>query len=526
MSVRVLAGDCLELLPTLDGESVDACVTDPPYHLTSIVKRFGSATAAPPLDYEGGSGVYKRASAGFMGKVWDGGDIAFRPEVWREVFRILKPGGHLVAFGGSRTYHRLACAIEDAGFEIRDQIMWIYGSGFPKSLDVSKAIDKAAGAKGDYGAPKSEAHAAMLENGVARRGSKHEGWDRPWMDDPEAIANAQRQYLPATDAARKWQGYGTALKPAHEPIVLARKPLMLPSTNVVDVVETNLRRAGVKGEIHWTSEFVNGAGKVRSRTSSLSTGRRPAAEISAAHVGASETEKFEAPTELNFGDAGKNGQKKIQADPQNSAKPPIGDYESKSSKRMDPNANAAGNESAHSLHSTTLTEGEPNTGDLSEKSTKTFDAEASRQDIESFAGIATGLTGSLERVRINRLPNGLFVWPSNLPKKAGPIPLTVAANVLAHGTGALNIDGCRVETDEVIETSGETVTTACHVGYQRPNASMFNTGKPKERNGPAHTQGRWPANVILSYPEDEYMIRSDITENQKRELYRWLSENA
>jgi site-specific DNA-methyltransferase (adenine-specific) len=136
-------GDCVTVMRTMSDQSVDAVVTDPPYEL------------------------------GFMGKSWDASGVAYRVEVWAECLRLLKPGGHLLAFGGSRTYHRLACAIEDAGFEIRDQIMWVYGSGFPKSLDVSKAISKTE----------------------------------------------------ASDDARRWQGWGTALKPSHEPIVLARKPL-------------------------------------------------------------------------------------------------------------------------------------------------------------------------------------------------------------------------------------------------------------------------------------------------------------
>ena len=133
--VTLLAGDCMELLATLPENSVDSVVCDPPYHLTSIVKRFGAPNAAPVkvsefYDEGGkskGSSAYKRVSTGFMGKQWDGGDIAFRADVWREVLRVLKPGGHLLAFGGTRTYHRLACAIEDAGFECRDAIMWHYG---------------------------------------------------------------------------------------------------------------------------------------------------------------------------------------------------------------------------------------------------------------------------------------------------------------------------------------------------------------------------------------------------------------
>ena len=143
---------------------------------------------------------------GFMGKTWDGGDIAARPEVWREVYRVLKPGAHLLAFGGTRTYHRMACAIEDAGFEIRDTIMWVYGSGFPESHDVSKGIDRAAGAKRDTSYKPNNGNAVY---GASMGGGE---WNAP--RDP-----------PVTAAARQWQGWGTALKPAIEPILLARKPL-------------------------------------------------------------------------------------------------------------------------------------------------------------------------------------------------------------------------------------------------------------------------------------------------------------
>jgi site-specific DNA-methyltransferase (adenine-specific) len=121
-----------------DGIQFDSCVTDPPYHLTSITKRLGKPASAPIQ--HGTDGAYARATRGFMGKQWDGGDIAFTPEVWKLVFDLLKPGAHLLAFSGTRTYHRMAVAIEDAGFEIRDQIGWLYGSGFPKSHNVGKGI--------------------------------------------------------------------------------------------------------------------------------------------------------------------------------------------------------------------------------------------------------------------------------------------------------------------------------------------------------------------------------------------------
>jgi DNA modification methylase len=186
-------GDCLKIMPTLDENSIDAIVTDPPYGLS------------------------------FMGKDWDHGVPG--EHFWREALRIAKPGAHLLAFGGTRTFHRLTCSIEDAGWEMRDCIMWVYGSGFPKSLDVSKAIDKAAGAEGTFGAPKSAAHAGWIDRGRMRGAEGHDGWQSPWMQDAEAVDRNARRHEPATDAARQWSGWGTALKPAWEPIILARKPL-------------------------------------------------------------------------------------------------------------------------------------------------------------------------------------------------------------------------------------------------------------------------------------------------------------
>jgi len=199
------AGDCMEILAGLEECSIDSVVCDPPYHLTSIVKRFGSANAAPAKS--GKSGAYKRASAGFMGKQWDGGDIAFTPELWALVWRTLKPGGHLVAFSGTRTYHRMACAIEDAGFEIRDQLAWCYGSGFPKSHDVSKAIDRTLGCE------RAKVRVENPRNPKATGGGRDgaEGATRPWIES----AMERGFHEAVSDEAVSWRGWGTALKPRY-----------------------------------------------------------------------------------------------------------------------------------------------------------------------------------------------------------------------------------------------------------------------------------------------------------------------
>ena len=131
---KIINADSLEHLKTLDENVFDSCVTDPPYHLTSIVKRFTKGPAAK----HGKDGSFQRLSKGSMGKEWDGGDIAFTKEFWQEVYRTMKPGAVLLAFSATRNYHRMAVAIEDAGFEIFDMINWIYGSGFPKRRNLLK----------------------------------------------------------------------------------------------------------------------------------------------------------------------------------------------------------------------------------------------------------------------------------------------------------------------------------------------------------------------------------------------------
>jgi DNA modification methylase len=281
-------GDCIEVMRGMADNSVDSIVTDPPYEL------------------------------GFMGKSWDSTGIAYSVEMWTEALRVLKPGGHLLAFSGSRTYHRMAVAIEDAGFQIRDQIMWLYGSGFPKSHNVSKGIDKAGGVGVSFHEFRDAVKIAMDAQGIRTsalrralgnymlshylsQGSQPavpnyrdykiirdfvnlgDAFDHLFADEVarevvgtkmSGIANAkegQRHTIgaskaievditaPSTPAAQQWEGWGTALKPAHEPIVLARKPFA--GTVASNVLQHGTGALNIDGSRVGTTDSFGGEAK-------------------------------------------------------------------------------------------------------------------------------------------------------------------------------------------------------------------------------------------------------------------------
>jgi len=187
---KLYQGSMLDMLEVIEPNTIDSVVCDPPYELN------------------------------FMGKGWDNSGIAFQKETWQKCYEVLKPGGYLLAFGGSRTFHRIACAIEDAGFEIRDTIMWLYGSGFPKSMNIGLAIDKKNG----------------VESKVIGKYNPHrDGSIRKHIDNSKFsnLAGTEKKYIegglkdlkePTLEIAKQWQGWGTALKPSFEPIIVARKP--------------------------------------------------------------------------------------------------------------------------------------------------------------------------------------------------------------------------------------------------------------------------------------------------------------
>jgi site-specific DNA-methyltransferase (adenine-specific) len=215
---QIIHSDCFDVLKNIPDSSIDLILTDPPYGLS------------------------------LMGKDWDHGVPGV--QFWIEALRVAKPGAHLFAFGGTRTFHRLAAAIEDAGWEIRDTIMWVYGSGFPKSLDVSKAIDKMAGANREVVGSKEVSD---------MRG------DSFFSSNGRILVNIT---APATEDAKQWQGWGTALKPALEPITVARKPLTgTVAENVLQWGTGGINIDGCRVECEGKPVFINGVERDRNRSS-------------------------------------------------------------------------------------------------------------------------------------------------------------------------------------------------------------------------------------------------------------------
>lgn len=201
-------GDCRDVLAKCKENCVDSVVVDPPYGLSK------EPNIAEVLTHWLKGDDYKHTGNGFMGKSWD--SFVPGPATWKEVYRVLKPGGYLLCFAGSRTVDLMGVSLRLAGFEIRDQIMWCYGSGFPKSLDISKALDKKAGVEREV-LGVDPVRFARLKNQINGSVSTGENWEHGGRD-----VNIT---APATEEAQQWQGWGTALKPAHEPIIVCRKPI-------------------------------------------------------------------------------------------------------------------------------------------------------------------------------------------------------------------------------------------------------------------------------------------------------------
>jgi DNA modification methylase len=374
----VRQGDCRDVMRAMTDASVDAVVSDPPYGLA------------------------------FMGKGWD--HAVPGVEFWVEALRVAKPGAHLVAFGGTRTFHRLAVAIEDAGWEVRDCLSWLYGSGFPKSLDVGKAHDRAAGAL----PPESVRFSVAGRTDQNLPNPATKGYNRP---------------APATDLARQWHGWGTALKPGHEPIVLAQKPytpqqllaILVPTTRELICKVATSEKTG-------TSSFA-----------SLQT------------FGFWST----APWLLQCLDVLSNVASRCTTETASALTTDLKILKSSLSKIT---------------HDSTTVASSPTSGGESSAMLAAAISASVQAKCERLAATTAGEIAIDWRADEGTAPAGgefSTAWePIILARK--PLTGTVAANVAQHGTGALNVDGCRIGTEVV--------------GWQGARGGSV---------------GRWPANVCL-----------------------------
>jgi DNA modification methylase len=542
--VTLLAGDCLEILAALPESSVDSVVTDPPYGLEFMGKEWDKFTDAPRAVPKTGGRQAPFAHHAVKLDGTRGKGFQSFSELWaREAFRVLRPGGHLVAFSGTRTYHRMACAIEDAGFEIRDQIGWAYGSGFPKSHDVSKGIAKRAGGavvareavefmrarreelgltriqfeKRVFG--RSDGNIRNWEDGISipqpglwpkivaamelkdtpfddamERGdvevARTEG-DFGFQQDGERWGQERIVRAPATDAAKQWQGWGTALKPAYEPVLFGAKPLTLAQAIAIflevitgEIIECLSLPASV-------AETLSIASKARSERVGAHTVLAPArmrvlASIEAASFAelASICQQRECETSPRT--------------PENSAPSPAkanGSRNTASASATEP-GKAAGSSNALTAIITSLL-----TGDTSESiatSWNKFSDDALSEPSTYTIATAIRLIIDLRTLRsclcqITSTATGNFSpnWECiALARK--PLIGTVAANVLEHGTGAINIDGCRVGA-EGGTSRGENGSNA---GKPRNTLHGGNFGIEKL------DAGRWPANIVHDGSEE------------------------
>lgn len=436
MNYEIFNLDCRDVMDLyLPDNSVDAIVTDPPYGLS------------------------------FMGKEWDHGVPGV--EFWTRALRVLKPGGHLLAFGGTRAYHRLVCAIEDAGFEVRDTIMWVYGSGFPKSLDVSKAIDKAAGAEREViGTRKSDGGRTSQPN--------TEGIDAGALIDITA---------PATEAARQWQGWGTALKPAFEPLVVAIKPLL--SETGLDIINVNLLTLEAR---LWSLLLANAAEKISTSNrnelnAACAIARWPADDCistQAALCAQMGTSQFEWATNMSLSivsswrstlvEFSKHGSTSITG-----------------TKSSTTTCWKTLNYCLSQITPDTIITGRFPQADRNAPASNAeryFSAELKRLNATQEL---SAVELAISQDRQNSLDVDASVKHEPICVARKPLIGTVAANVLHWGTGALNIDGCRVGDGEDRTAGGP--PTKAPAGSQSIGGGWANN---RERA----TGARWPANLI------------------------------
>jgi DNA modification methylase len=458
MKFELHHGDCLDVLKTLADCSVDAIVTDPPYGLS------------------------------FMGKRWDY-DVP-SVDIWTECLRVLKPGGHLLAFAGTRTQHRMAVRIEDAGFEIRDMIAWVYGSGFPKSLDVSKAIDKAAGAEREVIGTRTS---AFGDAETSDTGDGRNLWCKPATKEVPLTGE------PATDAARQWEGWGTALKPAVEPVGVYHKGLTL--ENVFGILMASLTQELWRSICQWSnasaSDAENLLSGIRARLekaeafSVVESARTFALENIESAILAASSSISPKLTETAR-DTTKGGSAQEGVNP--------------SGRKLDTQGaeTQAGRVDVMSLVDMFICATTEHTGQNIASLWSGILGETLNQANTFTIATALRLTTALKTLKCLMQANTLqstgslescrpALEPITLARKP-PIG-TVAANVLEHGTGGLNIGACRVgrDTDDV---SGWSQTGS------KTSENRAMSGGNYARDAKPDAEGRFPANFIHDGSEE------------------------
>ena len=436
MNYEIFNLDCRDVMDLyLPDNSVDAIVTDPPYGLS------------------------------FMGKEWDHGVPGV--EFWTRALRVLKPGGHLLAFGGTRAYHRLVCAIEDAGFEVRDTIMWVYGSGFPKSLDVSKAIDKAAGVAFD----------AIPASGVGFMNAEGAG-------GYNTTKNQLVRSGSSTEAARQWQGWGTALKPAFEPLVVAIKPLL--SETELDIINVNLLTLEAR---LWSLLLANAAEKISTSNrnelnAACAIARWPADDCistQAALCAQMGTSQFEWATNTSLSivsswrstlvEFSKHGSTSITG-----------------TKSSTTTCWKTLNYCLSQITPDTIITGRFPQADRNAPASNAeryFSAELKRLNATQEL---SAVELAISQDRQNSLDVDASVKHEPICVARKPLIGTVAANVLHWSTGALNIDGCRV---------GSEIRYNAPAGNKAGGNSLNMSAGGMPDDAESRTvEGRWPANII------------------------------
>jgi 16S rRNA G966 N2-methylase RsmD len=457
MKFELHHGDCLDVLKTLADCSVDAIVTDPPYGLS------------------------------FMGKRWDY-DVPTEA-VWVECLRVLKPGGHLLAFAGTRTQHRMAVRIEDAGFEIRDMIAWVYGSGFPKSLDVSKAIDKAAGVKFD----------AVPASGVGFMNAEGEG-------GYNVTKNQLIRKGDSTPEAKQWEGWGTALKPAVEPVGVYHKGLTL--ENVFGILMASLTQELWRSICQWSNASASDAENLLSGIRARLEKAEAFSVVESARtfaLGSIESAILAASSSISpkltetARDTTKGGSAQEGANP--------------SGRKLDMQGTEtqAGRVDVMSLVDMFICATTEHTGQNIALLWSGILGETLNQANTFTIATALRLTTALKTLRCLMQANTLqstgslescspALEPITLARKP-PIG-TIAANVLEHGTGGLNIDGCRIEAPEGL-TSGGAQT-------RMPQPEDWGTTSKTIRSEP-NSLGRFPANFIHDNSEQVLALFPEVT---------------